>query len=128
MKVELRVVNGGGAREACPENHSSYQESADEAAIDIAQVLAANQALLKNVCRRMESMEVRLTGLQSLLNQQNHRLALENEQKLMLAAPSKIVQPWHPVAPALDESWYSRFTFWTRWFNPARMRRPDIME
>ncbi|MFZ2955495.1 MAG: hypothetical protein WA705_01165 [Candidatus Ozemobacteraceae bacterium] len=129
MKVELRVVKGGAMREAHPEpTSSSFVESSDEAAIDIAQVLAANQALLKNVCRRMEHIENKLSSVQGILDQQQQRLALEGEQRLLLAAPPKPVAAWQPNIPKLDSFWYNRFNFWTKLFHPEKMRRPSSGE
>lgn len=126
MKLELRVVNGGSEQQSEHREDHRRPGAQDEAVIDIAQVLAANQTLLKNMIRKVETLENRLGSMMEYIaHQQQERLAFDQEARHLLAAPVKPVETWHSEAPSLDSSWYSRFDFWTRWFNPEKMRRPN---
>ena len=125
MKLELRVLNGGLDQPQETAHAPLRQGGSDEAVIDIAQVLAANQTLLKNMIRKVESLETRLGGMMEYIaHQQQERLMEEKETRLLLSAPLKKAESWRSDSPPLDRAWYSRFDFWTRWFDPAKMRRP----
>ncbi|NLF96422.1 MAG: hypothetical protein GX569_06765, partial [Candidatus Riflebacteria bacterium] len=62
-----------------------------DVSIDIGQILAANQALLKNMARRMEQLENKLTGMEKAFNDQTRLLTVEHKAILMLAAPAREV-------------------------------------
>ena len=126
MKLELRVLNGG--LDQPPESPEKKHRigAPDEAVIDIAQVLAANQNLLKNMIRKVDTLETRLGGLMDYIaHQQQERTAIDQKERLLLSAPVKPTESWRPSTPALDQKWYGKFSFWTRWFHPEKMRRPD---
>ena len=126
MKLELRVLNGGLDQQPEQADVNRRPGAPDEAVIDIAQVLAANQTLLKNMIRKVESLENRLGNMmECIAHQQQERMTMDQEARLLLTAPVKQVEAWRPETPSLDQSWYGRFTFWTRWFHPEKMRRPD---
>lgn len=126
MKLELRVLNGGLDQNNDQTEVSRRPGAPDEAVIDIAQVLAANQTLLKNMFRKVESLESRLGGMMEYIaHQQQDRMMMDQEARLLLTAPVKQIEVWRSATPSLDQTWYGRFNFWTRWFRPEKMRRPD---
>jgi len=95
-----------------------------DVSIDIGQILAANQALLKNMARRMEQLENKLTGMEKAFNDQARMLTVERKAVLMLAAPAREVKPWEPPADEkLDKSYFARFSLYDRLFRPWKMRR-----
>ncbi|PKL47681.1 MAG: hypothetical protein CVV42_12355 [Candidatus Riflebacteria bacterium HGW-Riflebacteria-2] len=97
-----------------------------DVSIDIGQILAANQALLKNMARRMEQLESKLTGMENAFNDQARLLTADRQSVLMLAAPAREVKPWEPPADKkLDENYFAKFSFYDRLFRPWKMRRND---
>jgi len=125
MRVEINVSENQ-AREG--ENPAAVEEKAVEAvlcdvAIDIGQVLAANQALLKNMARKMEAMESKLNSMERIFNEQAARIADERNTVLLLTGPVKEVKPWEPPVCEDVESHCQKFSFIDRIFRPWRMRR-----
>jgi hypothetical protein len=95
-----------------------------DVSIDIGQILAANQALLKNMARRMEQLENKLTGMEKAFNDQARLLVADRNSVLLLAAPAREVKAWEPpVEEKLDERYYARFSLYDRLFRPWKMRR-----
>lgn len=137
MKLEIRVnetpnncrtdENAAGAGD--PSNAlQTIQAGGQDIAIDIAQVLAANQALLTNIARKMESMETRMRGLETVIESQKQAMISYTREVAMLAAPASTVEAWKPATPDLDEAWYAKFSIFDRLFRPYRMRRPSSEE
>ncbi|HOT28401.1 MAG TPA: hypothetical protein PLU72_09440 [Candidatus Ozemobacteraceae bacterium] len=137
MKLEIRVnETPGNARD--DEVSSVAAESAgalqtiqaggQDIAIDIAQVLAANQALLTNIARKMEAMETRMRGLESVIESQKQAMLAYTQEVALLAAPVARLDVWKPAAPQLDEAWFGKFSMFDRIFRPYRMRRPSAEE
>ncbi len=124
MKVEMKLKDR--ADPPSEENEErGLQPFVQEAAIDIAQVLAANQALLKNIARKMETLENKLHSLECACERQQKALEMSFPQRLMLMAPPREVKPWMPDLPALDEDYFAGFSFIDRLFHPERMRRKN---
>lgn len=94
-----------------------------DVAIDIGQVMAANQALLKNMARKMETMENKLHNMENLFIEQARLQAKEHHGMLMLTAPVKEVKPWQPPVKEVDENYYRKFSLFDRVFRPWLMRR-----
>lgn len=121
MKLELKTGESEQPRE-----HSSLialPESRDVASIDISQVLAANQALLKNLSMKLESVENKLVSLETLSRKQIKAGKLEYlQRKLLLEAP-KQVKAWEPEYPRVDDGYLSKFSFFDRLFRPEKLRR-----
>ncbi|HOY67760.1 MAG TPA: hypothetical protein PLP29_12800 [Candidatus Ozemobacteraceae bacterium] len=134
MKVEIRVnetpaADAGGEQEGSRRElvpaRQAIQAAGQDVAIDIAQVLAANQALLTNIARKMETMETRIHSLESVIEEQRRAMISYTHDVALLAAPPAPVQVWKPAAGELDEAWFGRFSFLDRWFRPYKMRRPN---
>ncbi len=123
MKFEIRVEENREEQPAAGGENTSLQTYSGDVSIDIGQVLAANQALLKNINRRMEEMESRMKSLEVVIERQAAALQNSIPQRLLLMAPPKPVKPWTPDYPALDESWFGRFSLLERWFQPHKLRR-----
>ncbi|RCK79559.1 MAG: hypothetical protein OZSIB_4313 [Candidatus Ozemobacter sibiricus] len=123
MKFEIRVDDKREDAVSEGAENTSLQVYSGEVSIDIGQVLAANQALLKNVNRRLEEMETRLRSLEGVIERQAQALQTAIPQYLMLAAPPREVKPWRPAAPPLDDAYFAKFSLFERWFQPYKMRR-----
>lgn len=137
MKLEIRVNetpgNAGNDEAAAAATQSTsalqtIQAGGQDVAIDIAQVLAANQALLTNIARKMEAMESRMRGLESVIESQKQAMIAYTKEVALLAAPVATIDAWKPSAPELDEAWYGKFSLFDRLFRPYRMRRPSAEE
>lgn len=125
MRVEINVneqeKNTSTGEDQLQE--SAMQTQSSDVAIDIGQVLAANQALLKNMARRMESMEKKLHSMESAFNEQARLIVAERESVLLLTGPVKEVKPWEPPVRERDEEHYQKFSLFDRVFRPWLMRR-----
>ena len=101
-------------------------EDKEEATIDLAQVLAANQALLKNICLKMEAVENRLHTMESDYRElaRTERLNIA-QQQFLLEAPKEI-KAWEPTGPRLNDEYFGQFSILDRLFHPEKMRRPGI--
>ncbi|HNV70916.1 MAG TPA: hypothetical protein PKO06_14535, partial [Candidatus Ozemobacteraceae bacterium] len=82
--------------------------------------------LLKNITRRMESLENHIKTLEGSLSDARQHMELTMNQRLLLAAPPRPVATWQPEAPPVDDTYLSRFSWWERIFKPERMRRPCL--
>jgi len=120
MKLELKVE---GERQKDNSYPLAMIENKDEAVIDIASVLAANQALLKNISLKMEALEKKIQGLEADIRRQAREKKLERFQKRLLLEPPKTVTPWRPEYPELDSDYFSQFSWFDRLFRPERLRR-----
>lgn len=97
-----------------------------EVSIDIGQVLAANQSLLKKMAGKVESLEKKISCMQIAFEKQNELLETESKRSvLLLTTSAKETRPWEPKKPRLDDSYYSRFSIADRLFRPWIMRRKD---
>ena len=76
-------------------NQEITQET--EISIDIAQVLAANQTLLKNMARKIDSLESKMTFMEKSLIEYSQKAASEQKLLSVINSPSKrIIEPWKP--------------------------------
>lgn len=122
MKLELKLNEESKAEN--PENlPATTPEMREEAHIDIASVLAANQALLKNISLKMEGLETRLAQLETYVRKQTRALKMDKAKTQLLLEPPKQVKAWEPDYPKLDNSYFSRFNIIERWFYPHKLRR-----
>lgn len=95
-----------------------------DVSIDIGQILAANQALLKNMARRMEQLENKLSGMEKAFGEHSRQLVNDRQTILLLSAPAREVKPWEPpVEEKLNSGYFSRFSLYDRLFRPWKMRR-----
>jgi len=126
VEINLNEKDNENACNGADQNHLSEAVSgavACDVAIDIGQVLAANQALLKNMARKMEAMESKLSTMERVFNEQAARLAAERQTVLLLAGPTKEVKPWEPPARESVEEHSAKFSMFDRIFRPWRLRR-----
>ncbi len=124
MKVEINLneqVNQGEHKTA----QLTDQVPSCDVAIDIGQVLAANQALLKNMARKMENLESKLSNMETAFHDQARLLLAERNVTLMLTAPVKEVKPWEPKLPPLEPDHHKKFSLLDKLFRPWRMRRHE---
>ncbi len=122
MKVEINLPENNGS---IKEDHGVNPEHLPtcDVSIDIGQVLAANQALLKNMARKMENLESKLHTMESAFNEQARILLAERKVTLMLAAPPREVKPWAPEAEVLKPDYFKKFSLFDKVFRPWVMRR-----
>ena len=90
MKVEINIKDKDIFAKEAVDNNVQLYEGIDGAvscdvAIDIGQVLAANQALLKNMARKMEMMESKLSTMERVFNEQAARIAADRQTLLHAA-------------------------------------------
>lgn len=121
MKVELNVNATGDSSE--PEAVQMHAPSC-EVAIDVGQVLAANQALLKRMSHKMEVLEAKLCNMELTYAKQTAMLShINNQTTFLLAPPKKEYKPWQPETPRLDSDYFSNFSWADKLFRPWKMRR-----
>lgn len=94
-----------------------------DVAIDIGQVMAANQALLKNMARKMDNLENKLQSMENLFNEQARLQSNDRHGLLLLTGPVKEVKPWEPPVRELNEEYFRKFSLFDRVFRPWLMRR-----
>lgn len=128
MRVEINVSETQSHNAEAATGENLQQEPVEgsvscDVAIDIGQVLAANQALLKNMTRKMEAMENKLTSMERVFNEHAARIANERQTVLLLTGPVKEIKPWEPPAREADEEHLQKFSLIDRIFRPWRMRR-----
>ncbi|MBF0545433.1 MAG: hypothetical protein HQM08_13415 [Candidatus Riflebacteria bacterium] len=123
MKVEIRDKKKFRPKKPVQSTELMLPQE-EEVSIDIAQILAANQALLKNVCRRMEVLEVRFSSLMNKIEENSGKTDFETNKKFLLFSPPRPIETWEPEYTPLDSRYYSKFSFWTQIFHPEKMRRP----
>lgn len=125
MKVEIKLNEKDQKFEETSEILDVPAPSCD-VAIDIGQVLAANQALLKNMARKMDSLETKLGRMEKAYAEQSLLIQVERKTLLMLEAPPREFKAWEPPAENLDEKYFKRFSVIDRVFRPWVMRRKDL--
>ncbi len=128
MKVEINIKDKDIFAKEAVDNDVQLYEGIDGAvscdvAIDIGQVLAANQALLKNMARKMEMMESKLSTMERVFNEQAARIAADRQTVLMLTGPVKEVKAWEPPRRENDTEHLRKFSLIDRIFRPWKMRR-----
>jgi hypothetical protein len=128
MKIEVKLDQKESNETTNHTDAESGCHGQDEASIDIAQVLAANQALMKNLLLKVDSMERRLRNMEGTSKRQLRQARLGIEQRKALAAPPKEIQAWEPEYPRLDERYLSSFSFLETFFFPENMRRKGVEE
>jgi hypothetical protein len=90
-----------------------------EVSIDIGQVLTANQVLLRNMAKKIESLENKLTTIERAAID---RLSVEKKMISYLNMPTtKIVEPWTP--PRTKKPVKENLTLADRLFRPWLLRR-----
>ena len=112
-----------GANPQPPSHPVSIFEGKDEPVIDIAQVMAANQVLLKNMPRKLDHLENSMKNLEGALSDARQKMELTINQRLLLEAPARNIEAWKPELPPMGVNYCSQFDWWTRWFTPEQMRR-----
>ncbi len=124
MKVEIKLnENETEVRDGNNETTQALSPSCD-VAIDIGQILAANQALLKNMARKMETLEAKLNGMEKAYAEQTLLLQIERQRNMaLLEGPRQEFKPWQSNQPSLDEGYFSKFSVVDRVFRPWIMRR-----
>ncbi len=116
MKVELNLKDDH--TDSCVSKEVDNMPSC-EVTIDIGQVLAANQVLLKNMARKIEGLENKLTNIEKAAME---RLSLEKKMITYLNMPTKkIVEPWSP--PKTKKPVKENLSFTDRLFRPWLLRR-----
>jgi len=125
MKFEIRVEDKQEEKGSENGESTDLQPYTGEVSIDVGQVLAANQALLKNISRRMEEMENHVKSLGSIIERQTLALQVTIPQQALLMAPPKPVLPWRPEIPELNDEYFSGFSVFERLFRPDKMRRKN---
>jgi hypothetical protein len=129
MKVEIRLNEKENLSE---EQFADSSKDLDvhapscDVAIDIGQVLAANQALLKNMARKMEALENKIGSLQKAYSEQTLLLQRQNAKILMLEAPAKEVKAWEPSTEDLNQKYFTKFSLLDKVFRPWVMRRNNL--
>lgn len=129
MKFELKLLKTEKGEEMINMDgeKSSGNFSKDETTIDIVQVFAAQQTLLKNMCRKMETLEKKLSFLEASAKElHNEQTLLEKVRQKLLTAPAKLIKPWRSEVPHLDKAYFSKFSLFDRFFNPEKMRRKTM--
>jgi hypothetical protein len=119
MKFEIRLNEAEKEKAA----ETEMLDPGCEVAIDIGQVLAANQALLKNMARKMETLENKLTAMENAYREQ---LLLQRQNYMncaLLEAPRQEIKAWQSRAPRLDDGYFAKFSVFDRIFRPWMMRR-----
>ena len=123
MKVEMKMNESQVFEGKVPEENDNQVPSC-EVAIDVGHVLAANQALLKNMARKMEVMEKKLTNLETAYAEQSLLLEAAQQKRLLLTQEAGCeYKPWEPELEELDSSYYTKFSVFDKIFRPWTMRR-----
>lgn len=100
-------------------NQDITQET--EISIDIAQVLAANQTLLKNMARKIDSLESKISFMEKSFIEYSQKAASEQKLLSVMNAPSKrIIEPWKPKKK--KSSKINELSFFDKFFRPWLMR------
>lgn len=124
MRVEINLKETQNETELVNNETTTVLAPGCDVAIDIGQILAANQALLKNLAKKMEVLETKLKVIEKANAELTMLLQFEHNQKLaLLEAPRKEFKPWQPNQPDLDENYFSKFSMFDRIFRPWLMRR-----
>lgn len=124
MKMEINV----GKKDLNKGAHTdeiTVQSPSCNVAIDVGHVLAANQALLKNMARKMNNLETKISVLQTAYAEQSRLIARSMSKKPLLLAPPKTIKAWENKKPILDKKYYEKFSIIDRIFRPWVLRRPS---
>lgn len=124
MKVEINL-NKTNDQTVAPVAQLTDQVPSCDVAIDIGQVLAANQALLKNMARKMETLENRFQTMETAFHDQARLLLAQRNVTLLLTAPAKEVKPWQPSNQRLDDNYERKFSLVDKLFRPWLLRRKE---
>ncbi len=125
MKVEIKIPENEQAADNNKAKAEIHAPSCD-VAIDIGQVLAANQALLKNMARKMEKLENKLETMEKAYKEQSLLLQMERKKQFLLSAPAPEIRPWKSKKQELDEIYFNKFSLIDRIFRPWVMRRKNL--
>ncbi len=126
MKVEFKVREDDSRDIPNEVKEMAKIDGENEISIDIGQVLAANQALLKNMARKMDQMEKKLSSMEVEYNKQRILLEASRKETLMISAPVKEIKPWEPEYQELSEDYFKKFSAFDRIFKPWKLRRKDL--
>ena len=124
MKTEINPTSEKSEKGAVS-NEITVQSPTCNVAIDVGHILAANQALLKNMARKMGNLEKKISNLENAYCEQTKLLQISRRRQLMLQAPSKKVDVWSADIPELDDKYLEQFSVIDRVFRPWKMRRPN---
>ncbi|MGM0598918.1 MAG: hypothetical protein ACQETH_03765 [Candidatus Rifleibacteriota bacterium] len=126
MKVEIKM-NEKEEKLQSDHNEPEMHAPSCDVAIDIGQVLAANQALLKNMAFKMEKLENKLGNLERAYAEQSRLLEEKNQNTcLLIEGPAKEFKPWEPEKRPLNEDYYRKFSIIDKVFRPWIMRRDEF--
>jgi hypothetical protein len=126
MKVEIKMNEKEEKLQSVHSEPEMHAPSCD-VAIDIGQVLAANQALLKNMALKMEKLENKLGNLEQAYAKQSRLLEEKNRNTcLLLEGPAKEFKPWMPDRQPLTEDYFRKFSIIDKVFRPWIMRRNEF--
>ena len=109
MKMEINVGNEN-LNKGTQADEITVQSPSCNVAIDVGHVLAANQALLKNMARKMENLETKLSILETAYTEQTRLISRSIARKPLLIAPPKKVEVWKNKTPDLDKKYLSKFS------------------
>jgi hypothetical protein len=122
MKVEMNL-NETLSEPQQIQSAVTEQAPSCDVAIDIGQILAANQALLKNMARKMEAMETRMQSMEAAFHEQAGRMLADRNVMLLLSAPVRQVKPWEPPVLKSEEEQQKTVSLLDRIFRPWKLRR-----
>jgi hypothetical protein len=125
MKLQLKVGERDQKRKRKKRPAVRPAESKDQVVIDITQVMAASQALLKNLALKINTMDERLLNMEAAGRQLQKLIDASSTQNRLLLEPPKPVESWKPDYPALSEEYFGKFSLFDRLFRPDRMRRSN---
>lgn len=100
----------------------------DAPSIDLVQVMAANQTLLKNIFRKIDALENQVARLEKQVSQQRQLAQRDVRTRLLLEAPPPPVVAWHPsrepdsLVPAQNLA-ACKVSWLDRWLRPWKLRR-----
>ncbi|NLM18231.1 MAG: hypothetical protein GX221_10985 [Candidatus Riflebacteria bacterium] len=92
----------------------------DNISIDICHILAANQALLKNMSLKIENLESELRLMRKKISEKEKH---EHSMLLLLAAPPQQSKVWKPKELPNIQEHKRKFSAFDRFFRPWVMRR-----
>lgn len=123
MKVEIRVNKNN---ELIEQEADHLQTLPGNVAIDLGHVLSANQALLKNLAKKIDKLENKIQTMESNMFNEIKSLTSRAKNPLLLSAPAKKIKPWSPDYPVANDKYLSKFHWFTRVFFPEKMRRQNV--
>jgi len=123
MKLQLKVGDRERRRKQKTARVARPPEPQDQVVIDITQVMAASQALLKNLALKINTMDERLLNMEAAGRQLQKLLDTSAAQSRLLLEPPKPVESWKPEYPSVSKEYLEKFSFFDRLFHPEKMRR-----